>query len=63
MADTFARSDIHIVQERILHTIECNFMQEEINKLNSDIQKNGLEFSDNLNDFMTKTRDNVQEIR
>ena len=62
MADTFARSDIHIVQERILHTIECNFMQEEINKLNSDIQKNGLEFSDNLNDFMTKTRDNVQEI-
>ena len=62
MADTYARNDIHIIQERILHTIECNFMQEEINKLNYDIRKNGADFNENLNDFMTKTRDNVQEI-
>ena len=62
MADTYARHDVHIIQERILHSIECNFMQEEINKLNSDLRENGVEFKENLNNFMTETRDTVQVI-
>ena len=62
MADTYARHDVHIIQERILHSIECNFMQEEINKLNSDLRENGVEFKENLNNFMTETRDTIQVI-
>ena len=57
-----AQSDVHIIQERIIHTIECNFMQEEINKMSSDVKANGIAFNENLNDFMTETRDNVQQI-
>ena len=57
-----AQSDVHIIQERIIHTIECNFMQEEINKMSSDLKANGMEFKENLNDFMTKTDDNIQNI-
>ena len=62
ISDSYARSDIHIIQERILHSIECNFMQEEINKMSSDVKANGIAFNENLNDFMTETRDNVQQI-
>ena len=62
MADSYARHDVHIIQERILHSIECNFMQEEINKINSDLRENGVEFKENLNNFMTETRDTVQVI-
>ena len=37
-------------------------MQEEINKMSSDVKANGIAFNENLNDFMTETRDNVQQI-
>ena len=62
MADTLVKNDVHIIQERIIHTIECNFMQEEINKMSSDLKANGMQFKENLNDFMTKTDDNIQNI-
>ena len=62
IADSYARHDVHIIQERIIHSIECNFMQEEINKMNSDLRSNGVEFKENLNNFMAETRDNIQQI-
>ena len=30
--------------------------------MNSDLKANGMEFKENLNDFMTKTEDNIQNI-
>ena len=62
ISDAYARADIHIIQERILHTIECNFLQEEINKMNSDLTANGLKFNENLNDFIIETRDSTKQL-
>ena len=62
IGDAYARNDIHIIQERILHTIECNFMQEEINKINSDLKANGIEFKENINDFIGETRGKFQDV-
>ena len=62
IGDAYARHDVHIIQERILHTIECNFMQEEINKINSDLKANGIEMKENLGDFMTETRDKFENV-
>ena len=57
-----ARSDVHIIQERIIHTIECNFLQEEINKMNSDLKANGMEYNENLNNFIIETKENAKKI-
>ena len=62
ISDAYARADIHIIQERILHTIECNFLQEEINKMNSVLTANGLKFNENLNDFIIETRDSTKQL-
>ena len=62
IGDAYSRFDIHIIQERILHTIECNFLQEEINKMNSDLIANGLKFNENLNDFMIETRESTKQL-
>ena len=33
-----SREDVHIVQERIIKTIECNFLQEQINSIHNALQ-------------------------
>ena len=59
---TYAREDIHIITERMIRTIEYNFMQEELNKLNNNIQLNGLEFNENLNNIINKNNEHIQQI-
>ena len=56
IADSYSRHDIHIIQERIIRVIECNFMQEEISKLDSDIKYKTMELKENLNEFKIESR-------
>ena len=51
LANIYAREDIQIVQERIIKTIECNFLQEQINNISNALQKCDIEFNDNMNEL------------
>ena len=38
LSNIYAREDVQIVQERIIKTIECNFLQEQINSIHNALQ-------------------------
>ena len=52
IADLRALFDVHIVNERMLYTIENNFIQEQVNKINS-----------NLNEYKEITDKTIEEMK
>ena len=51
IANIYVREDVQIVQERIIKTIECNFLQEQINDIHNALQTCNLQFNENMNEL------------
>ena len=62
LANIYAREDIQIVQERIIKTIECNFLQEQINNISYALQKCDIQFNDNMNELNKGSKDSFDFV-
>ena len=51
IANIYVREDIQIVQERIIKTIECNFLQEQINDIHNALQTYNVQFNENMTEL------------
>ena len=51
IANIYVREDVQIVQERIIKTVECNFLQEQINDIHNALQTCNLQFNENMNEL------------
>jgi hypothetical protein len=60
IADMYARHDIQNVQEKIIRTIECNFLQEQMNNLYNGLQTCNTQFNNNINEVNRKMQENFQ---
>ena len=63
LSDFYARGDVQIVHERILKTIECNFLQEQINNIYTALQSNNLQFKENLNELNKGSKNSVDFLQ
>ena len=63
ISDVYSREDVQIVHERILKTIECNFLQEQINNIYNALQSNNLQFKENLNELNKGSKSNVDFLQ
>ena len=55
-----SREDVHIVQERIIKTIECNFLQEQINSIHNALQTCDVQFKENMNELNKGSQNSFQ---
>ena len=60
LANVYAREDVQIVQERIIKTIECNFLQEQINSIHAALQTCDVQFKENMNELNKGSKDSYQ---
>ena len=60
LANVYAREDVQIVQERIIKTIECNFLQEQINSIHNALQTSDVQFKENMNELNKGSKDSYQ---
>ena len=63
LANIYSRSDIQIVQERIIKTIECNFLQQQINSIYEALQRSNIQFNDDINQLNKGSNDSIQNLR
>ena len=62
LANIYVREDVQIVQERIIKTIECNFLQEQINNIFNALQTCNVQFKDNINELNKGSQDSFSFI-
>ena len=60
LSNIYAREDVHIVQERIIKTIECNFLQEQINSIHNALQTCDVQFKENMNELNKGSQNSFQ---
>ena len=60
LSNIFARQDVQIVQERIIKTIECNFLQEQINSIYNALEKCDVQFKENINELNKGSQNSYQ---
>lgn len=63
LANIYVREDIQIVQERIIKTIECNFLQEQINDIHNALQSTNLQFKENMNELNKGSENSFQLLK
>lgn len=63
LADIYSREDIRVVQERIIKTIECNFLQQQINNIYEALQRSNIQFNDDINQLNKGSNDSIQNLR
>ena len=63
LANIYSREDVQIVQERIIKTIECNFLQQQINRIYEALQKSNVQFNDGINQLNKGSNDSIQFLR
>ena len=63
LANIYSREDVQIVQERIIKTIECNFLQQQINTIYEALQKSNVQFNDGINQLNKGSNDSIQFLR
>ena len=51
------------VQERIIKTIECNFLQQQINNIYEALQRSNIQFNDDINQLNKGSNDSIQNLR
>ena len=62
LANIYSREDVQIVQERIIKTIECNFLQEQINNIHNALQTCNVEFNQNISELNKGSSNNYEFI-
>jgi len=62
LCNIYAREDIQIVQERIIKTIECNFLQAQINNINEALLRSNTEFKANMDQSNKEGKDSFQQL-
>ena len=60
LSNIYARQDVQIVQERIIKTIECNFLQEQINSIHNALEKCDVQFKENINELNKGSQNSYQ---
>ena len=60
LSNIYARQDVQIVQERIIKTIECNFLQEQINSIHNALEKCDVNFKENINELNKGSQNSYQ---
>ena len=60
LANVYAREDVQIVQERIIKTIECNFLQEQINRIHNALQTCNVQFNENMSELNKGSQNSFQ---
>ena len=60
LSNIYAREDVQIVQERIIKTIECNFLQEQINSIHNALQTCDVQFKENMNELNKGSQNSFQ---
>ena len=60
LANIYVREDVQIIQERIIKTIECNFLQEQINNIYNALQKYNIQFKENINELNKGTQNSFE---
>ena len=63
LSNIYAREDVQIVHERIIKTIECNFLQEQINNIFNALQSNNLQFTENLKELNKGSKSSVDFLQ
>ena len=63
LANMYAREDVQIIQERIIKTIECNFLQEQINEIHNALQLANIQFNDNINELNKGSQNSFQFLQ
>ena len=51
LANMYVREDVQIIQERIIKTVECNFLQEQINEIHNALKTCNIQFNENLDEL------------
>ena len=60
LSNIYARQDVQIVQENIIKTIECNFLQEQINSIHNALEKCDVQFKENINELNKGSQNSYQ---
>ena len=63
LSNMYSRADIQVVQERIIKTIECNFLQQQINSIYEALKRSNVQFNDDLNKLNKGSNDSNQFLR
>ena len=63
LANIYSREDIQIVQERIIKTIECNFLQQQINRIYEALQSSNVQFDKGIKELNKDSNDSIQYLK
>ena len=62
LANIYSREDVNIVLERMIKTIEYNFLQEQINTIQDALQTCNKQFAENMNELNKGSNNNMEFI-